>query len=170
MTENLEKISVMLKYKGAEKTFSAPPEEAWFLLSKFFSEFLPSFDVANKLLLTVDLQQLAKDCEGLIAFSPEGANLLVSKTKLTDNETLLLWLLASYLGYKLDMMATDEISKEELQAKLGKSSKITSTRLGELAKSYLVVKTANEKFKVTTFGVTQLQKNLLRRIKAKTNA
>jgi len=170
LIENPEKVSVHLKYKGLEKTFSAPPEEAWFLVSKFFSEFLPSFDVANKLLLSVDLQKLAKDCEGLIAFSPEGANLLVSKSKLTDNETLLLWLLSSYLGHKLDRMATDAVSKEELQAKLGKSGKITSTRLGELVKSDLVAKTADEKFRVTTFGVTQLQKDLLGKIKAKTNA
>jgi hypothetical protein len=170
LTKNPEKISVHLKYKSVEKTFFAPPEEAWLLLSKFFSEFLPSFDIANKLLLSVDLQQLAKDCEGLIAFSHEGANLLVSKTKLTDNETLLLWLLASYLGHKLDMMATDDVSKEALQTKLGKSSKITSTRLGELVKSDLVAKTADEKFRVTTFGITQLQKNLLKRIKVKTNA
>jgi len=170
LTENPEKVSIHLKYRDVEKTFSAPPEEAWFLLSKFFSEFLPSFDVANRLLLSVDLQQLAKDCEGLIAFSLEGANLLVSKSRLTDNETLLLWLLASYLGHKLGMMTSDAVSKEELQAKLGKSGKITSTRLGELVKNDSVAKTADEKFRVTTFGVSQLQKDLLSKIKAKTSS
>jgi hypothetical protein len=159
-----------LKYKDVEKTFSAPLEEAWLLLSKFFSEFLPSFEVVNKLLLSVDLQQLAKDCEGLIAFSKEGANLLVSKSRLTDNETLLMWLLAGYLGHKLGLMASDTVSKEELQAKLGKSGKITSTRLGELVKSDIITKTADEKFRVTTFGVAQMQKELLSKIKAKTNA
>ena len=168
MTENPEKVSVHLKYRDVEKTFSASPEEAWVLLSKFFTEFLPSFDVANRLMLSVDLQQLARDCEGLIAFSPEGANLLVSKSKLTDNETLLLWLLATYLGHKLGLVAADAVSKEELQAKLGKSGKITSTRLGELVKNDLVAKTADEKFKVTTFGVVQLQKDLLTKIRAKT--
>lgn len=169
MTENPAKISVHLKYRDVEKTFSAPPEETWILLNKFFTKFLPSFDVAHKLMLSVDLQQLAKDCEGLIAFSPEGANLLVSKNMLTDNETLLLWLLAAYLGSKLGLVEGDAVSKEELQAKLGKSGKITSTRLGELVKGDLVAKTADEKFKVTTFGVVQLQKDLLGKIRAKTN-
>jgi hypothetical protein len=170
LTEQPEKVAVNIKYKNVEKTFSAPPEEAWFLLSRFFSEFLPSFEIANKLLLSVDLQTLAKDCEGLIGFSQEGANLLVSKSKLTDNETLLLWLLAGYLGSKLGVIASDAVSKEELQAKLGKSGKITSTRLGELVKSDLLAKTADEKFRVTTFGVVQLQKDLLSKIKAKTSA
>jgi hypothetical protein len=170
LTEQQEKVAVHLKYKNVEKTFSAGPEEAWLLLSKFFAEFLPSFDIANKLLLTVDLQRLAEDCEGVIAFSQEGANLLVSKSKLTDNETLLLWLLAGYLGNKLGLLESDVLSKEELQAKLGKSGKITSTRLGELVKSDLVAKTSDEKFRITTFGVAQMQKDILPKVKAKTSA
>ena len=170
MTEKTEKVTVQIKYKDVEKTFSAPVEETWLLLSKFFSEFLPSFEIANKLWLSVDLQKLAKDCEGLIAFSSEGASLLLSKGKLTDNETLSLWLLASYVGHKLGMLENDALSKEELQAKLGKSGKITSTRLGELVKNDVVMKTADEKFRLTTFGVVQMQKEVLPRIKAKTNA
>jgi len=170
LTEKSEKVTVHIKYKDVEKTFSAIPEETWLLLNKFFNEFLPSFEIANKLQLNVDLQQLAKDCEGLIAFSPEGPNLLVPKSKLTDNETLSLWLLASYLGHKLGMVESDTVSKEELQTKLGKSGKITSTRLGELVKSDVVTKTADDKFRITTFGVVQMQKDTLPKIRAKTNA
>jgi len=167
LTEKPEKVAVHLKYKNVEKTFSATPEKAWLLLKKFVSEFLPSFEIANKLWLSVDRQQLAKDCEGLISVWQEGVNLLGPKSKLTDNETLLLWLLAGYLGYKLGLVAVDAVSKEELQAKLGKNSKITSTRLGELVKGDLVAKTADEKFRVTMFGVVQMQKDLLAKIKAK---
>jgi hypothetical protein len=170
LTETQAKVEVHIKYKGVEKTFSGIPEDTWLLLSKFFNEFLPSFEIANKLMLSVDVQRLAEDCEGLIAFSQEGANLLVPKSKLTDNETLLMWLLASYLGNKLGMMESDALSKEELQAKLGKSGKITSTRLGELLKSDVVAKTTDEKFKITTFGVAQMEKDVLPKIKAKANA
>jgi hypothetical protein len=170
LTEKSEKVTVHIKYKDVEKTFSAIPEETWLLLNKFFNEFLPLFEIANKLRLNVDLQQLAKDCEGLIAFSPEGPTLLVPKSKLTDNETLSLWLLASYLGHKLGMVESDTVSKEELQTKLGKSGKITSTRLGELVKSDVVTKTADDKFRITTFGVAQMQKDTLPKIKTKTNA
>ena len=169
MTEKPAKVEVHIKYKDIEKTFSATIEETWLLLNKFFKEFLPSFEIANKLKLNVDLQQLTKDLEGLIAFSPEGPNLLVPKSKLTDNETLSLWLLASYLGHKLGLINSDALSKEELQAKLGKSGKITSTRLGELVKNDVVTKTADEKFRITTFGVVQMQKEALPKIKAKTS-
>ena len=167
MTEKAGKVEVHVKYKGVEKTFIGTPEATWLSLNNFFNAFLPSFEIANKLLLSVDLLKLAEETKGLIAFSEEGANLMVPKSKLTDNETLMLWLLASYLGCKLSKMESDALSKEELQARLGKSGKITSTRLGELLKNGVVAKTVDEKFRVTTFGVAQLQNDVLPKIKAK---
>ena len=163
-------VTVHVKYGDVEQTFTGNVENVWVSLNKFFGEFIPSFEIAKKLVLNVDLQKLVKECEGIIAFSKEGPNLLVSKSKLTDNETLALWLLANYVGHQLELVESDTVSKEELQAKLGKSGKITSTRLGELVKNEVAMKTADEKFKITIFGVVQMQKDVLPRIKAKLNS
>jgi hypothetical protein len=168
LTAENGKVRVQVTYKGLETVFEGTVEETWLLLTKFYSEFIPSFDVARKLSLSIDVQTLAKDCEGLIAFSPEGPSVLVPKNKLTDNETLALWLLASCLGHKLNLLSTDALSKDELQAKLGKTGKITSTRLGELVKMDWVTKTLDEKFRLTTFGVAQMQKDVIPRIITKT--
>ncbi len=165
---SIDKIQVTIKYKDSEQKIQGTTEETWHLICKFYSEFIPSFDVAHKLWLNVDIQTLARDCEGLIAFSPEGSNILVPKTKLTDNETLALWLLASYLGKHLNLLDSNALSKEELTTKLGKSGKITSTRLGELVKSDWAAKTIDDKFTMTSFGVLQMQKDVLPRIIAKT--
>ena len=168
MTEKTNRIVVHIKFKDLEQTFSADRlEDAWFLLNKFFHEVIPSFEMANKLWLDVDLKKLATELEGVVAFSPEGASLLLSKSKLTDNETLILWLLASHVGHKLGKLQNDSLSKEELQAKLGKSGKITSTRLGELVKNDFAARTSEEKFKITTYGTVQVQKEILPKIKAK---
>jgi hypothetical protein len=94
--------------------------------------------------------------------------LLVPKNKLTDNETLILWLLANHVGYKIGLFENEALSKEELQAKLGKSGKITSTRLGELVKNDFAKKTDDDKFSLTTYGVAQTQKEILQKINAKT--
>jgi len=161
------KVTVRVKFGDVEKDFSGSVEDVWLSLNRFFAEFLPSFEVARRLVLSVDLQGLVKACDGLVAFSREGASLLVSKDRLTDNETLLLWLLAFYVGNQLGMLRSDEVSKEELQAKLGKSGKITSTRLGELVKSDMVAKVDEERFRITTFGVVQMQKELIPKIRAK---
>ncbi len=168
MTREPEKVTIQVKYKGAEQTFQGTAEESWLILNKFFSELVPTFEIAQELMLSVDVQALAKECTGLVAFSAEGPNVLAPQNKLTDNETLALWLLASYLGHKLTLLSSDALSKEELQARLGKSGKITSTRLGELVKNDFVSKTEGDKFKITTFGVVQMQKDIIPKIKAKT--
>jgi hypothetical protein len=168
LTERQDKVSVRIRYKDIEKEVTAPMEEAWLLVNKFFRELLPVFEIANSLWLTVDVKQLAEDCRSLIAFSEEGPNLLVPSTKLTDNETVLMWLTASYLGQKLGFLETDTLSKEELRVKLGKSGKITSTRLGELVKSNAIVKADGEKFRISTFGMSQMHKEMLPKIRAKT--
>ena len=167
MTEKQEKITVQIKYKNSEKKFIAPLEEAWLLLRQFFNEFIPSFEIANRLLLTIDLQQLARDCEGLIAFSKDGPSIMASNARLTDNETLLIWLLASHLGSELGILANETTSKDDLRFRLGKSSKIVSTRLGELVKNGSIVKTEGEEFRISTFGIVQMQKEVLPKIRAK---
>ena len=167
MTEKPEKIHVQIKFREVTQEFSAEPQEAWLLLNQFFREVIPSFEVARRLWLSVDLKQLAQDLVGIAAFSAEGTNLLAPKSKLTDNEALAVWLTAQYLGHKLGMAGKEALSKEELQAKLGKSSKIVSTRLGELNKNGLVTKNANDEFRITTYGVVQMQKEILPKIKTK---
>ncbi|MCW3996077.1 MAG: hypothetical protein NWE98_08030 [Candidatus Bathyarchaeota archaeon] len=166
MTQN-EKVTINIKYKGIEQEFTAAPQEAWLLLNQFFKELIPAFDLAENLTLKVDLQQLARDLEGIVAFSGDGASLLVPKNKLTDNEALLLWLLAAYFGHKLGLVKSEYVSKADLQAKLGKSAKIVSTRLGELVKGEAAARTADDRFRITEFGVVMTQKEALPKIKAK---
>lgn len=167
MSEKPEKIQINIKYKQVEQQFSAEPQEAWLLLNQFFKDFIPSFEIAQKLWLNVDLQQLAQDLDGIVAFSGDGASLMVPKNKLTDNEALSVWLTAQFLGSKLGMLNSDALSKDELEPKLGKSGKIVSTRLGELAKNGWVAKTPDDKFKITTFGIVQTQKEVIPRIRQK---
>ena len=119
-----EKIQIQIKYKEIEQQFSADPQDAWLMVNQFFKDFIPSFEIAQKLWLSVDLQQLAKDLNGIVAFSSDGASLLAPKNKLTDNEALSIWLTAQYLGHKLGTVNSDSLSKDELQTRLGKSGKI----------------------------------------------
>lgn len=167
MSGQAENVTVQIKYKDVEKAFSGSPEEVWLLINKFFNQFLPSFEIADRLVLNVDLQKLVKDCENIIAYAKEGPCLLVPRNKMTDNETLSLLLLANYLGCQVGKIEGDGVSKEELQAKLGKDAKIAGTRLGELVKNGIVAKASDEKYRITTLGVVQMQKDILPKIKAK---
>jgi len=167
VSEEPQGLMVHIRYKDIEKTLSGNPEQVWLLLNKFFEELLPSFDTARKLTLSVDLKTLAEDSEKVLAFASEGPYILVPRNKLTDNETLALLLLANHMGHRLGKIQVDGLPKEELQAKLGKDAKITSTRLGELVKNEMVTKTVDDTYKITTYGLVQLQKDILPRIKAR---
>jgi hypothetical protein len=167
---NTIKVEVHLKYGQLEEKLVAEPQEAWLQINSFFKETLPTFELAKKLALNLDVQKIASELEGLVAFSAEGTNLLVPKAKLTDNETLLVWLLAQYVGCELGMVDLACLSKETLQAKLGKSGKIVSTRLGELVKNNCVTRTVDDKFKISSFGVLQAQREVIPKIRSKIKA
>ena len=160
-------ITVHIKYKGIEETFSGNLESVWASLNRFFSQFIPLLETTKKIMLTIDLKEIIENCAGLIAVTSDGAHILVSRSKLTDNETLILNLLAAYIGYHLGLLDRESLSKDELQRKLSKSSKIVSTRLGELVKNEFVEKTDVGEYKITSFGIVQAQREIIPKIKAK---
>lgn len=170
MSEKPQNVHVQIKYRDVTQEFSAEPQQAWLLANQFFKDLIPSFELARKLWLSVDLQHLAKDLDGIVAFSGDGASLLVPKNKLTDNEALMVWLAAQLLGQGLGLLPSDVLSKDELQVRLGKSGKIVSTRLGELIKNGMVAKSEDDCFRLTTFGVVQTQKEVIPKVKVKIKA
>jgi hypothetical protein len=159
------KIEVHVKYGDLEETFSGDINQVWISINRFFTDTIPAFNIGRKVLLTVNLEELIENCKNIIAVAPEGSVLSVSKDELTDRETIMLNLLASYVGHRLAVLNVDSMSKWELQNRLGKNMKITSTRLGELCREGLVEKTEKDDYKITTFGVTTVQKEILPKIK-----
>ena len=166
-TSNKYSLNVRISCGGVEETLSGSAESVWLSVNKFLKNLLPCFETAQKLVLSVDLQKLVEDSEGIIAIAKEGPCLLVPRDKLTDNETLSLVLLASYLAHQFGLTETDALSREDLQSKLSKDAKIASTRLGELVKNQMATKTEDEEYRLTTFGLRQIQRDVIPRIKAK---
>jgi hypothetical protein len=88
-------IIVHIEYAEVERTFAGNVEDVWVSVNKFFSEIVPSFDLTCKIMLTIDLAKLIEDIKDIIAITPEGPELPIPKTRLTDSETLQLHLLAA---------------------------------------------------------------------------
>ena len=156
---NKETVTVHIKYLETEQTFTGDVNHVWVSVNRFFSEMIPALQIVKKALLTVDLENLIEDCKNIIAVAPEGPVLLVSRQKLTDSETLTLHLLATYIGNKLGLSKIF-LTKEELQAALGKNAKITSTRLSELCREGLATKTEEGNYRITTLGIKRFQEAL----------
>lgn len=163
---NKETVTVHIKYLETEQTFTGDVNHVWVSVNRFFSEMIPALQIVKKALLTVDLENLIEDCKNIIAVAPEGPVLLVSRQKLTASETLTLHLLATYIGNKLGLSKIF-LTKEELQAALGKNAKITSTRLGELCREGLATKTDEGNYRITTLGIKRFQEETLPEIREK---
>jgi hypothetical protein len=163
---NKETVTVHIKYRDTEQTFTGDVNQVWISVNKFFSEMIPALHIVKKTLLTVDLEKLIEDCKNVIAVAPEGPVLLVSKQKLTDSETLTSHLIATYIGNKLGL-SKSFLTKEELQAALGKNPKITSTRLGELCREGYTTKTEEGNYRITTLGIKRFQEETLPEIREK---
>jgi hypothetical protein len=160
LTEPERRVTVNIKYSDMEQTFTGYPNEVWVSVNKFFGEIIPTFDIARKVVLTIDLAKLIEDFKDVIAIAPEGLELLIPKDQLTDSEVLQFYLVASYISFRLGKRLTEVMTKEELQTKLGKSMKITATRLGELVKQGRVIKTEEGAFRIATIGIKKLQEEL----------
>ena len=165
-----ETVIVRVKYRGVEQTFTGNVNDVWVGVNRFFAEMIPAFDVIGKVLLTVDLNKLIDDCRDVIAVTPEGPTILVSKKMLTDSETLALLLLSAYVGRKTGLLDHEALTKEALVAELGKSSKITSTRLGELCREGWASKTEEGQYRLTTLGIKRLQDDVLPKARARSDA
>jgi len=161
-----ESVTVHIKYMDTEQTFTGDVNQVWISVNRFFSEMIPALQTLKKALLTVDLENLIEDSKNVIAVAPEGPVLLVPKQKLTDSETLTLHLLATYIGNKLGQ-SKDFLTKEELQAALGKNPKITGTRLGELIREGYATKTDEGNYRITTLGIRRFQEEALPEIREK---
>jgi len=160
LTESKRTVTVHVKYSGMEQTFTGDANDVWVSVNRFFGEMIPTFDMARKVTLTVDLAKVIEDFKDIITIAPEGPELLIPKDRLTDSEILQFYLLAAYVSFRLGKRLTDAMTKEELQAKLGKSMKITATRLGELVKQGIVTKTDEGAFRIATIGIKKLQEEL----------
>ena len=163
---NKETVTVHIKYMDTEQTFTGEVNQVWVSVNRFFSEMIPALHIVKKALLTVDLEKLIEDCKNVIAVAPEGPVLLVTKQRLTDSETLTLHLLATYIGNKLGL-SKSFLTKEELQAALGKNAKITGTRLGELCREGYATKTDEGNYRITTLGTKRFQEETLPEIREK---
>jgi hypothetical protein len=160
---NKEQVTVHIKYRDTEQTFTGDADQVWASVNRFFSEMIPALQVVRKALLTIDLENLIEECKDIIAVAPEGPVLLVSKQKLTDGETITLHLLAAYIGSKLGL-TKDYLTKEELQSGLRKNAKITSTRLGEFLREGYATKTEEGNYKITVLGIKHAQEETLPQI------
>jgi len=160
-------LELFAKYKDMELRFKGKPNDVIRSLLKFIQQIIPTYDLASKLILTVDLEELLKNMEGMIAFTPEGPVVTVPKERLGgEKDAILLHLVKTYIGYKTGRLGKDSLATSEITSLTGGKSSTIGARLSELVSSGWVERVGRGEYRITTLGIRNFIDEILPKIES----
>jgi hypothetical protein len=115
--------------------------------------------------MSVDINDLAKDCEGILAVTPEGVVVTVPVDQLADRELLLLHLAKARIAQMLGKSDKDLVQSADLIAATKKSAGTVAGRLSELCGESLAERKGKGEYRVTTFGLHLFREQVLPKLK-----
>ncbi|HUK27783.1 MAG TPA: hypothetical protein VLV31_05105, partial [Candidatus Acidoferrales bacterium] len=92
LTNLAQPLDVTIRYGTLEKRITGSPNEVAMEVFTFLTKAIPELELASHLSLNVDIADLARACEGVLAVTPEGVVVTVPTDSLADRELLLLHL------------------------------------------------------------------------------
>jgi len=167
MEKEEELLELSAKYKDMELRFKGKPDDVIRSLLKFIQQILPAYDLASKLILTVDLEDLLKRLEGIIAFTPEGLVVTVPREKIGGGkDAILLHLVKAYVGCKTGRLEKDSLATVEIAALTGGKTSTITARLSELVNSGWVERVGRGEYRITTLGIRNFIDEVLPKIES----
>ena len=167
MESEEDPLEIFAKYRDLEIRFKGKPDEVIRSLLRLIQQILPTYDLASKLVLTVDLEDLLENVKGIIAFTPEGPVVTIPKEKISgERDAILLHLIKTYIGYKTGKLEKDTLATSEITSLTGGKSSSVGARLSELVSSGLIERVGRGEYRITTLGVKNFIDDVLPKIKS----
>lgn len=161
-----EKVEVSVKFQGMEVKFSGAANEVTRSFLSFMSKILPSYELISRLTITVDMEDLLKDLEGMVAITPEGLIITAPRDQMGARETILLHLVKSSIAYQLGRTDKDSASITDLLRATGGKPSSTAARLSELVDLDWVDRVGRGEYRITTYGIKSFIETVLPKIKS----
>ncbi len=160
--EETPSLKVNIKYGSLESTCEGSADEVLKFVFNFIKDVYPDYEIVKALTLTVNLEQLLRKLEGIIAFLPKGRPVILKATEeLTDSELLLTYLVAAYAGNQMGMAEDENLSMADLLEKTGKPAGTVAGRLSELVGELYVERVGRGKYRITAYGVKEFMNEVL---------
>ena len=105
-----------IRYGSLEKKITGGPDDVAKAVLTFLTSLIPQMELAARLILSVDLREIAEACEGVVAITPEGVVVTVSTEGLADRELLLLHLAKQKIAEMTGKSASDTVQATDLTA------------------------------------------------------
>lgn len=161
-------LEVTIRYGTLEKKITGPPDQVALEVFTFLKKAIPELELASHLSLNVNIADLAKACEGVIAVTPEGVVVTVPTGSLADRELLLLHLAKAQIAQMLGKAEKDFLQSADLIAATKKTSGTVAGRLSELCGENLAERKGKGEYRATTLGMHIFRETILPKLKPKT--
>ena len=154
-------LEVVIKYGTLEKKITGPPDQVAQEVLTFLNKAIPQLELASHLALSVDISELAKACEGILAVTPEGVVVTATIDQLADRELLLLHLSKARIAQMLGKSDKDFVQSADLIVATKKSAGTVAGRLSELCGESLAERKGKGEYRVTTLGLHLFREQVL---------
>jgi hypothetical protein len=161
-------LEVTIKYGNLEKKIVGQPEHVTKEVYAFLLKVIPELDLASQLALSVDVNDLVRACQGVLAVPPEGVVITVPTENLADRELVLLHLAKARIAQMLSKSDKDLVQSAELIAATKKTAGTVAGRLSELCDDGLAERKGKGEYRVTTLGLHVVREQILPKLKPKT--
>jgi len=123
--------------------------------------------LASRLTLSVDANELAKACEGVLAVTPEGV-VTFPVENLADRELILLHLAKARIAHILGKSDKDFVQSSDLIVATKRTAGTVAGRLSELCTESLAERKGKGEYRATTLGLHVFQEQVIPKLKPKT--
>jgi len=158
-------LEVTIRYGSVEKKITGTPDDVAKEAIAFLTSIIPKLELASRLVLSVDLDELSEACEGVIAATPEGLVVTAPAQSLSDRELLLLHLAMARIAEMMGKSKTDTVQASQLIAATNRSSGTVAGRLSELCTESLAQRKGKGEYHITTLGLKIFREIVLPKLK-----
>ncbi|MGA2627745.1 MAG: hypothetical protein ABSF63_11910 [Candidatus Bathyarchaeia archaeon] len=166
LTSLAQPLEVIIKYGTLEKKITGQSNQVAQEVLSFLNKAIPQLELASHLSLSVDVNELAKACEGILAVTPEGVVVTVPIDQLADRELLLLHLAKARIAQMLGKSDKDLVQSADLIVATKKSAGTVAGRLSELCGESLAERKGKGEYRVTTLGLHLFREQVLPKLKS----
>jgi len=160
-----KELEVSVKYGQLESRFTGPINEVFRAVIGFLGKVCPTYDLASRLVMAVDVEKLIEDLEGIIAITEEGLVSTIPSDLLSDKEAIRLQLIKAYLGCRLARQDKETMSLGDIITETRGKPGAVAGRLSEMVSDGLVVRAGKGEYRITTLGIKDFCDIVLPKIK-----
>jgi DNA-binding transcriptional ArsR family regulator len=160
----MDELYVKIRYKDIEAEFKGTPDEIYQAITRWIVNFIPSLDIASKLMYDIDFGKLAETLSNYVFITKDGDVILKdSANTLSLHNKILLVLSTLRLLEFLGKREKSSIPLDELSKIIASTPKTSSSRLSELRNLGYVERERENRsvfYKITIKGLLYLQNRL----------